>query len=193
MSHLNVETNPLQTETPLLQPRPPAGEEARVQGVLDAVQEHLGFVPDGLRLYSVSPGLLEAFVANVSYFRNGTPLSPVLTAMIRYLVSWRTGCQFCIDLNEGFLTQMGVDLDAVRAARTNPDSAPVEERERPLLALALKAVENPGAIEAADLDAARAEGWSDRHLFDAVVQAANNRAFNLVLRTFKVEHQGVFG
>lgn len=182
-----------ENQSPLLAPVPPANEEGRVQNVLDAVQEQIGFVPDGLRLYGISPPLLEAFVGGVAYFRGGTALSPVLTAMIRYLVSWQAGCRFCVDLNEGFLIHLGLDLDAVRAAREDPESAPIEAAERPLLRLALKAVDAPQDVGAVDLEDARGHGWTDRDIFDAVVQAANNRAFNLVLRTFKVEHQGVFG
>lgn len=180
------------TVTPLITPVPPAGEEARVAGILEAVRQHMGFIPDGLRLYTFSPPLLEAFLGNVSYFRAGATLPPELAAMIRYLVSYRSGCQFCIDLNEGFLTQMGVDLDAVRAAREDFTQAPIEARALPLLALALKAVNAPEDVGPADLDAARAQGWSDRALFDAVAQATSNKAFNLVLKTFKVEHQGAF-
>ncbi|MHB8347966.1 MAG: carboxymuconolactone decarboxylase family protein, partial [Acidiferrobacterales bacterium] len=65
-------------------------------------------------------------------------------------------------------------------------------RERPLLRLALKAVTKPEQVSAADLDAARAAGWDDRGIFDAVALATGNRAFNLLLATFKVEHQGGF-
>lgn len=180
------------TEPPLLIPHPPVGEEQRVDAILGAIEEHLGFVPDGLRLYSISPPLLEAFVANISYFRGGSPLSPVLTTMIRYLVSAEAGCQFCIDLNEGFLAHLGVDLGQARQARTNPELAPIAERERPLLKLALKTVDSPDEIGLDDMQAARAQGWGDREIFDTVVQAANNRAFNYILRTFKVEKQGVF-
>lgn len=38
----------------------------------------------------------------------------------------------------------------------------------------------------------RAQGWTDRDIFDAVAQAASNKAFNYMLRTFKIEHQGAF-
>ena len=181
-----------QSERPLLTPQPPTGEEGRVAAVLDGFEQHLGFVPDGLRLYSLSPPLLESFAANVSYFNSGERLSPVLMAMIRYLGSWKAKCQFCIELNEGFLSNMGVDLDQVRAARSDPEAAPVEARELPLLRLALKSIREAERVTPDDLEAARAEGWTDRDLFDVVVQAANNRAFNYVLRTFGVEHQGAF-
>lgn len=179
-------------EQPLIIPAAPAGEEQRVDAILDMAKEHLGFVPDGLKLYSISPPLLETFFTTVGYFRGGTNLSPVLTTMIRYLVSSEAKCQFCIDMNEGFLDQMGVDLNRVRAARNNPTSAPVEEKERVLLDIALRSVDNPEGVVQADMDAAHAQGWSDRDIFDAVAQATSNRAFNFLLRTFNIEEQGVF-
>lgn len=178
---------------PLLVPTPPAGEDARVQDVLAMFASQIGFVPDALRLYGISPPLLEAFASSVGYFHGASALPQRLTAMIRYLVSAQAECRYCIDLNEGFLMQMGAALDDLRAARRDPGKAPVDEKERPLLMLALKAVSNPAEVDAGDLNAARAQGWSDRDCFDAVVQAANNRALNLVLKTFNVEAQGGFG
>ncbi len=87
---------------------------------------------------------------------------------------------------------MGLDLDAVRAARGNPEAAPIPAKEKPLLMLALKAVNSPERVTEQDIQAAKAQGWSDRDIFDVVAQAANNRAFNYVLRTFNVESQGAF-
>lgn len=187
----NVATN--QTEQALIYPNVPKGEEDRVNAVLGNIQEHLGFVPDGLRLYGISPPLLETFVGNIGYFNmGGTQLSPKLTAMIRYQVSWDAGCSYCIDMNEGFLTNMGLDLDTIRATRNNPDAAPLEDNEKAILKLAVKSVESPEDITKSDIDHVRNLGWQDREIFDAVVQAANNRAFNYVLRTFNIEHQGAF-
>ncbi len=176
----------------LIQPKAPAGEEEKVAGMLGAMEQHLGFLPDGLKLYSFSPPLLETFIGNISYFNSGSRLDPRLMAMIRYLVSWQANCSYCIDLNETFLAGMGVDLAAVRAARNNVDAAPLPLRELQLLKFALRSVNDPDHISDTDLALLRDEGWTDRDIFDVVVQAANNRAFNNILRTFKIEHQGAF-
>ena len=189
----------MQTQTyqpmaaPLISPHIPAGDEERVAAIFTAIQERVGFVPDGLRLYSLSPPLLETFVGNVAYFNGGgTGLPPELTAMIRYLVSWQSGCSFCVDMNEGFLVNMGKDLDSIRSSRNNPEVAPLADKDKALLKLALKAINSPEFVSKDDLDQVRRLGWQERDLFDAVAQAASNRAFNIVLRTFKVEHQGAF-
>jgi len=176
----------------LINPVPPADQVEHVEAIFAQMKEHLGFIPDGLRLYGISPPLLESFVGNVGYFRGGTALSGELTAMIRYLVSDRAKCQFCIDLNEGFLAGMGVDLDQARAARSDAEQAPLDEKEKVLLRLALGSVDLEHETKPEEVERARAAGWNDREIFDAVVQAAANRAFNHVLRTFNVEQQGAF-
>ena len=180
-------------EQALIFPKAPAGEEERVNNVLGNIEKHLGFVPDGLRLYGISPPLLENFVGNISYFNmGGTQLPPALTAMIRYQISWDANCRYCIDLNEGFLTSLGIDLDDVRASRNNPDAAPLSEKEKSLLKLAIKSVETPDRVNQTDMTNIKNQGWQDREIFDAIVQAANNRAFNFVLKTFNIEGQGAF-
>lgn len=180
-------------EQALIFPQAPSGEEERVNEVLGNIEKHLGFVPDGLRLYSFSPPLLETFVGNISYFNmGGTQLPPALTAMIRYQVSWDAECSYCIDLNESFLTNMGIELDDVRASRNNPEAAPLDDKEKSLLTLAIKAVNTPDQVNKYDITNVKNQGWDDREIFDAVVQAASNRAFNYVLKTFNIKHQGVF-
>jgi uncharacterized peroxidase-related enzyme len=182
-----------QSTKPLLYPKPPVTDEERVNEIFKGIEEAVGFVPDGLRLYGISPPLLENYVRNIVYFnQGGTSLPRALCVMIRYLVSWNAGCSFCIDLNEAFLSSMNYSLDEVRAARNNPDLAPLEKNERALLKLAVRSVDEPDNITEADMENVRNYGWSDREIFDAVAQAASNRSFNSVLRTFKVEHQGAF-
>ncbi len=181
------------TEQALIFPKAPSGEEERVNEILGNIEKHLGFVPDGLRLFSISPPLLETFVGNIGYFNmGGTELPPTLTAMIRYQVSWDAGCSYCVELNEGFLSNLGLDLDVVRASRSNPDAAPLSDKEKSLLMFAIKSVDTPEEVNQKDMDNVKKQGWQDREIFDAVAQAANNRAFNIILKTFNIEHQGVY-
>jgi len=184
----------IQTESTLIFPQVPKGEEEKVDAILSNFEQHMGFVPDGLRLYSISPPLLETFAGNIGYFNmGGTQLPPSLTTMIRYQTSWNAGCSYCVDLNETFLTNMGLKLEDIRASRNNPDAAPLDQKEIALLKLAIKSIDAPEDVSQSDMDEMRQLGWADREIFDAVAQAANNRAFNYILKTFNIEHQGAFG
>jgi len=170
----------------------PAQDQMRVDAVLKAVEDAFGFVPDPLTMYSVSPTLLEMFAGTIGYFGQHPRLSQPLLALIRYLTSEQAGCQYCISLNENILLKLGWDIETIRATHTDVASAPLEEKEKPLLQLALKAVSDPDGVTAADIDAARAQGWSERDVFDAVVAATNNRQLNLLLKTFNIDEQGTF-
>lgn len=182
----------MEQQTPLLQPTPPAAEQGRVEAIFKRVEHRMGAVPDGLRLYGLSPQLLESFLASVGYFMEHPRISHRLLGFVRYLASEQVNCRFCMGYNEAMLINLGVDPAEIDAARVDIDAAPVEAREKPLLALALKAVNNPEAVDSADIAAAHAQGWSDSDIFDVVAGVAMNRSFNIVLKTFNVDSQGVF-
>ena len=176
----------------LIDPVIPEKEQRLAEKIFSGVEERLGYVPAGLRLYGISPPLLQSFSGAVGYFMGHERISQKLLSFIRYLVSSEASCRFCIDFNQGILLNLGVTEQELEEARRNPRAAPLDERERELLDIALTAVANPEQINAERLNEARKLGCSDRDIFEAVYVAANNRAFTTVLKTFNVEHQGAF-
>lgn len=174
----------------LITPTPPVEDTEKVNAIFASIEDQIGYVPDGIRLYGISPPLLEAFMGNIAYFMAHPRLSQELLAMIRYLVSSDASCSFCIDFNEGLLLNMGKTDEGLKAARENADSAPLPESEKVLLKIALAALENPVGVSKADIEASLEQGFSERDVFDAVVVGANNKAFTHVLRTFNIESQG---
>lgn len=177
---------------PLIIPTIPSDEEAAVQQIHGMLEEHLGFVPDAMKLYAISPPLLQAFMGTVGYAMSHETLSQPLLAMIRYLGSTAVGCQFCIEMNEQIMLNLGFELEDVRAAKNNVDAAPLEDNEKVLLKFALKSLDDPDAVDASDIQTAKGAGFSDRDIFDAVALGANNRALNYVLRTFNVHAIGAY-
>lgn len=162
------------TTNALINPQVPAEDISKVNAIFNGIEEHMGFVPDGLRLYSVSPPLLESFVGAVGYFMAHQTLSQELLAMIRYLVSSDAGCSFCIDFNEGILMNQGKTAEQLQAAKENSANAPLSDEEKVMLNIALAAIENPEGINQNDLQKARDHGFSERDVFDVVTIAANN-------------------
>lgn len=180
------------TKVALITPTVPSEDTEKVNSIFAMIEEHLGYVPDGLRLYGISPPLLEAFVGNVGYFMAHQTLSQELLAMIRFLVSSDAGCSFCINFNSGILLNAGKTQDELDAARKNADNAPLADNEKILLKIALAAINHPENVTRDDIQAGLNQGFSERDIFDAVAIAANNKAFTHVLRTFKIEQQGTF-
>lgn len=180
------------TTNVLINPQIPEQDRQHVERILKGVEMRLGFIPAGLRLYSISPPILEQFVSMVGYFMEHPRLNMKLMVFIRYLVSAAAQCRFCIDLNASILLEMGVTSEELQAARESVDDVPLNDADRTLLKIALAAIDSPDEVSQEDIDAAREQGFSDRDVFDAVVIAANNKAFTHVLRTFKVEDQSAF-
>ncbi len=172
---------------------PPAAERKQVEATFAMIEESLGFVPDGLRLYGISPALLKSFVTAIGYFRAQDKLSQELLATIRYLTASKNSCAFCIDFNEAILLQLGKDRDELQAMREDVEKAPLPDNEKALLKFALGAVDDPDATDAEKIAKLKALGWTDRDIFDAVYVAANNRAFTTMLKTFGIERQGQLG
>jgi len=178
----------------LINPQPPVADEEKVAGILKHIEENMGIVPDGLRLLGVSPVLLENMMGNVAYFMGHEELSQDLLWVIRYLNSEEVSCSFCISFAGGMLmNNLGKTADELQAAKENPDNAPLTDKEKILLKIALASCDSPEEVSSDDLQKARDAGYSERNIFDVVAAAVNNRAFTYLLRTFNVDElQGSF-
>jgi hypothetical protein len=66
----------------------------------------------------------------------------------------------------------------VEAVLEDYTTAPISEKERALFALIAKIVEDSTTIRHADLDAARAAGWSDEALYDAITVCSLFQFYN---------------
>lgn len=156
---------------------PPADEKDKVEAIIAPYQKILGRVPGGLQMLGASPPMLEHYAGTIQYYMKHPHLGQPLLTFIRYLVSWRGDCAYCIDLNEAFLMNAGIELDAIRSTREDGALAPLDERDKAMLLLAVDAVDLPEEITPDRLDAVRHLGWSDRDIFDAIWHANLNRAF----------------
>lgn len=169
---------------------PPRDEAAKVEAIIAPYKAMLGRAPAGLEMLGISPPILEHYASSLQYYMTHPTLSHELLAFIRYIVSCRGDCAHCIDLNEALLVNAGLSLEAVRAAREDASLAPLDERSKALLQLAVEAVDRPEALTAERFAALHALGWSDRDIFDAVWHAAQNRAFGITAEAFAVPPDG---
>lgn len=166
----------------------PAEANGSVAQVYGQIEQAFGRVPNGMRLFSASPALLEQGWQQMGYYMQHPRLSFPLLAFIRMLVSERHECEYCIGMNESLLINMGgLSAEEVMAARCNPAAAPLPEKEKAMLLTVLKTVEAPKALDKADLDRLRALGWEDGDILDAVYHGARNVAADIMFNAFKVE------
>jgi hypothetical protein len=51
---------------------------------------------------------------------------------------------------------------------------------------------NPDAVEKSDLEAAYAQGWDDKNIYEAANYAVRNLAVDLLLKAYKIDGQGAW-
>jgi alkylhydroperoxidase family enzyme len=169
---------------------PPEKAEGKLAELYASAEQFFGAVPNNVRLLGVSPAVLENQLYFAHYFMKHPTLSAPLLSMIRLLVSKACKSEYCDTFNVGLLQKFGFTPEQVEAARLDPQKAPLEEKEKSLLLLVLKATDDPKVVTAADLEKLRSLGWTDTDIFDAVAHGARAVATNIIFDTFKIESDG---
>jgi uncharacterized peroxidase-related enzyme len=143
------------------------------------------FVPDVFKLASLRPDFLRVLTEGwEAMFLTGTLPRPV-KEMIATLVSRINSCQFCTRAHGLLLRSVGGTSEAVAAAESgNVDDLPVEERYRPLLALAVKVTEHAYRVTDDDIQKLRDGGLTDDEILEGVFVASLFNAINRLADTF---------
>lgn len=152
------------------------------------IKQAMGRVPNGMRLFSLSPALLAQHWQQLSYYMQHPDLPPMLLATIRLLVSEANHCDYCIDMNAGMLiNRFGLTQEQVAVIRRDPLAGPFSVREKALLKLVLKTVVQRQPATRAEIDALITLGWSQGDAPETVVHGARNVSTDIILNAFAVE------
>ena len=178
---------------PLINPKPPKGEEEFVNLMCKHAEQVMGFLPDPLLVMAMSPKILQEFAEFLSAYESHPRLSSELLAVLRYLVAAENDCKYCVSTSEAIMiSQMNIELDDLRNARDDPSMFPFPDKEKTLLLLVLKMVLKPDDIEKSDLEKAYAEDLSYTDIYEAANYTVRNLAVDLLLKAYKIDGQGAF-
>ncbi len=100
---------------------------------------------------------------------------------IAALVSGLNACVFCYGSHTAIAADFGVDEHVITALVADIDTAPVDEKLKPLLRYVHKLTLTPSKMVQADADAVFAAGWPEEALNDAVVVCALYNFMNRIL------------
>ena len=115
--------------------------------------------------------------------------SPFTTAereLIAAYVSGLNACTYCHGVHTRVAEEHGVPEGALAAALADLDTAPVDDRLKPVLRFVAVLTRTPAAVRAEHVDAVFAAGWDERALHGATMVCA---LFNLMNRM--VEGHGI--
>jgi uncharacterized peroxidase-related enzyme len=104
--------------------------------------------------------------------RAPSPFTPGERELIAAYVSGLNACTYCNSIHTVTACAFGVPEDMLAAALKDLETAPVDERMRPVLRYLGKLTLTPSAIREADARAVYEAGWDERALHDAVLVCA---------------------
>lgn len=135
---------------------------AETHEILDSVQQRLGFLPNGLRLLSLSPRALQAYVDLQAAMSR--VLDEKTQEAVALAVSSANGCNYCV-ATHCFNTRAN--------SRTAPDEIALnlegnssDPKIAAAAAFAKRISETRGKVSNADLAAIRAAGYSDGQIVE---------------------------
>ncbi|MFJ3905488.1 carboxymuconolactone decarboxylase family protein [Streptomyces sp. NPDC090025] len=104
--------------------------------------------------------------------RGPSPFTVAERELMAAYVSGLNACGYCHGIHTATAEAFGVPEGLLAAALADLDSAPVEERLKPVLRYLAVLTRTPDRLTERDAEAVRAAGWDDRALYDAVLVGA---------------------
>jgi uncharacterized peroxidase-related enzyme len=133
---------------------------------------YLESLPEQARLLDVFRAYPDAARPLLDYhevlLRGPSPLSVAERELIAAYVSALNACGYCHGIHGGTAAALGIAQDTLQALLDDVDSAPIDERLKPLLRYVRTLTLTPSRITPADAHAVFDAGWDELALHDAV-------------------------
>ncbi len=114
--------------------------------------------------------------------RGDSPLSVAERELVVAYTSGVNACELCYGVHKLVAGKFGIDQGLFEALQDNIDTAPVDEKMKPLLRFAKKLTLEPAKMVHADAQAVFDAGWSEQALHDAInVICMSNFMIRIVL------------
>ena len=81
----------------------------------------------------------------------------------------------------------GLSDEDIENMEKDPLNAPLDDRDRAMVAFVMKAVKSPDAVEKEDLDQLHELGWVDSDILDALAHGTNMIGSSILMKTFKMD------
>jgi len=113
-----------------------------------------------------------------------SPLTPGEREMIQAYVAGLNDCRFSYLGHCAAAEEWGIETGLIDKLVADLDSAPVEEKFKPLLAFVRKLTLTPSTTSQADADAVFAAGWDEKAVHDAIAVTARMNFMNRLVEGY---------
>jgi uncharacterized peroxidase-related enzyme len=110
--------------------------------------------------------------------RGESPLTSGQREMIAAFVSGLNKCDYCFGGHSQVAVNLGIDRAVFAPLFDDIDTAPVDDKLKPILRFVKKLTLEPRNMNQSDADAVFAAGWSERALHDAILVCARFNYMN---------------
>jgi uncharacterized peroxidase-related enzyme len=152
------------------------------QPLLQAVKKQLGSVPNMFRVIATSPAALEGYLGLNGALAKGA-LDARTRERIAIAVAEINGCDYCLAAHS-YLGKNVAKLDEAEIS-ANRNGTSLDAKADAAVRLAAKIVHARGHVSTADVDLAKAAGYSDAEIIEIVLHVALNTLTNYVNETVK--------
>jgi uncharacterized peroxidase-related enzyme len=104
--------------------------------------------------------------------RQPSPFTDAERELIAAYVSGLNACTYCHGVHSATAEAFGVEPGLLAAALSDVDTAPIDDKLRPVLRYVGKLTATPAKVTQADADEVFAAGWDDHALYSAVMVCA---------------------
>ena len=147
---------------------------------MQEVQEKAGFIPNVFMALAHRPDELRAFMAyHDALILRTSGLSKAEKEMIIVATSAANDCLYCVVAHGAILWIHAKDSKISEQIATDYTKADINDRQKAMLAFAIKTAKQPAQIDVDDFGALRAHGFGDEDIWDigaiAALFALSNR------------------
>jgi uncharacterized peroxidase-related enzyme len=169
---------------------PPSDAEGPVREMYRQAQSRFGYVPNWAQAFSLRPGVRDGWAALLGSIQSNLSVRSYELATLAAARALRSS--YCALAHGSVLADKVFDARAVAAIATDAPEAPLEPRERAVMAFAEKVARRADQITAADVDGLRSHGYQDEEIFDLAAAAAARCFFSTLLDALGVEADSSF-
>jgi uncharacterized peroxidase-related enzyme len=158
-----------------------------------AVQEKSGFVPNVFLALARRPEEFRAFFAyHDALMEKNTGLTKAEREMIVVATSGANRCQYCVVAHGAILRIRAKNPLVADQVAINYRKADITPRQRAMLDFAMKVALQSHAVDEADFEALRAQGFSDDDIWDIAAIAALFAMSNRLANAFSIRPNDEF-
>ena len=81
----------------------------------------------------------------------------------------------------------GMSENDIEKIAEDPLQAPLDDRDRVMLAFVMKAIKTPDVVVKEDTDQLHELGWTDSDILDALAHGTNMIGSSILMKTFKMD------